>query len=247
MEALFSLSVMVLVAMTSISNSDTDACSLYTRGKLTENEISVYRSLEEIRVIPPPASKRLTYRNEYLAQPHLRGATGYPYEISMSFEMNIDTGQPVPQFNRAYTKTIKQNRDFRITIRSTWSEIEKHLPSRIALPIERTIAVEDYEVAAEQYGMSQVVYPDVHAEIGSNTYARRFHGKNDIFLTLENGKIQGFMVCDKDGAVVVPHCEKTYIQHSFLVEVRFKRILLGDLSSIRQHAVNFLDCILKEN
>ncbi len=227
-------------------------CEEYRLGDVTRNQIAVFRSLEDMSDGNPEEIKEIFYRPEYVKQPHIRGSFGqYPppeYELGISFEINIDTGQPVPQSSQGYTNKYKTNRDFSVKIKNTWSPLTQHLPPQAALPLDGSITVEDYRVIGEKYGMLEVSYLGAIEQKGADAYAHRTNRNSDFFLEWQAQELLAFMKCQKStDAVKVPHCEHFQIIDGFLTKTRFKRSLMDEFETIRRRSTDFVTCIFGEN
>lgn len=227
-------------------------CEEYRLGDITRNQIAVFRSLEDRSDGNPEELKEIFYRPEYVKQPHIRGSFGqYPppdFELGISFEINIDTGQPVPQSNQSYTKKYKTNRDFSVNIRSTWAPLSHLLPSQAALPLDGSITVGDYRVIGERYGMLEVSYLSVIEQKAADAYAHRTNRNSDFFLEWQAQELIAFMKCQKSTEVIkVPHCEHFQIIDGFRAKTRFKRSLMGEFEKIRRRSTDFVTCIFGEN
>ena len=224
------------------------SCKEFRGDKPKTNRIAVLKGVEEIGNAEPIDLRLMSYREEYVKQPHIRGSFGqYPapnYEIGISFEIDIDTGQPVPQSDRSYTRTYRENRDFSVRIASTWLDLAEHFPPAVALPIDRSVSTEDYEVIGERYGMSEVSFlPALKANNGDD-YALRTNRNQDIFLKRRDSGLLAYMTCQKlIGAVKVPYCQHVEIIDGFLAEVRFKRSLIDDHDTIIRRSREFVNCL----
>ncbi|WP_411975549.1 hypothetical protein [Sulfitobacter faviae] len=224
------------------------SCKEFRGDKPKINRIAVLEGVEEIGNAEPSNLRMMAYREEYVKQPHIRGWFGqYPapnYEIGISFEINIDTGQPVPQSDRSYTRTYRENRDFSVRIASTWLDLAEHLPPAVALPIDRSVSTGDYEVIGERYGMSEVSFlPALKANNGDD-YALRTNRNQDIFLKRSDSGLLAYMTCQKlIGAVKVAYCQHVEIIDGFLAEVRFKRSLIDDHDTIIRRSREFVNCL----
>ena len=232
--------------------SQENMCEEYQFGDITRNQIAVFSSLGDMSDGNPGELREIFYRHEYVKQPHIRGTFGkYPppdYELGIGFEINIDDGQPVPQSSQRYTRKYKTNRDFTVKIESTWVSLSQHLPSKAALPVDGSIAIGDYEVVGEKYGMQEVSYLRAIEQKGAGDYAVRTSKNSDVFLGWHAQEIQSFMKCQKvSDAVTVPLCEYFQVIGGFLVETHFKRSLIGDLEKIRRRSADFVTCLFKDN
>jgi hypothetical protein len=232
--------------------SQENMCEQYRSGDITRNQIAVFSSLEDMSDNKPDELKEIFYRQEYVKQPHIRGSFGrYPppdYELDIRFEINIDTGRPIPQSSQGYTRKYKTNRDFSVKISNTRASLAQHLPPQVALPIEGYIAIEDYEVIGAQYGMQEVSYLDAIEQKDAGDYAFRTNKYSNIFLDWRAEELHSFMRCQKiTDAMTVPHCKYFEIIDGFLAETHFKRVLIDDFETIRRLSTEFVTCLFKEN
>ncbi|WP_157046579.1 hypothetical protein [Roseovarius sp. 217] len=228
------------------------ACLAFAGGQATTNQIAVFRSLADIDDATPSALRTISYREEYVKQPHLRGNFGqYPppeYELGIGFQINIDNGQPVPQSDQTYTKAYRQNRDFQVFIESTWASISDHLHPVVALPIDRSVTVKDYEVIGQRYGKLEVSYLSALEAKKADDYALRTNRNSSVFLEFDENDLLSYMKCGKTTKFVkVPHCEHFQKIDGFLTKTRFKRSLIGDHETIIRLSTNFVNCLFTEN
>ena len=224
------------------------SCKEFGGGKVTTNRIAVLGGLEEIGNAEPSELRMMTYREEYVKQPHIRGWFGqYPapdYETGISFEINIDTGQPVPQSDQAYSKTYRKNRGFELKIRSTWVSLAEHLHPAVALPIDRSVTTEDYEEIGRRYGMLKVSFLSALEANNGDDYSLSTNQNRDVFLEQSESGLLAYMTCQKlTGAVKVPHCEHVTIIDGFLTKVRFMRSLIDDHDTIIRRSRDFVNCL----
>ena len=248
------LLVLILLILPANAMTDESTCSRYRLGPLITDEIAIFHSLEEQALVPPPRFMTLTFRGEY-APPQGRGRSYpgkpygyYPYRTGYIFQLNLDSGQPVPQRGAEaseYVKNHRTNRDFRIEIVSTWSEREELIPAYAGLPPDGSISLSDYEVIGEGYGMQEISFERAFEGNAAAAYAQLLGRRYQLFVREENGEINAFMRCHRDGDVEVPHCEFVENIDPFRVKVRLKRSLLDDLDVILDQSRDFVSCLMQ--
>lgn len=245
---LFILIFLFTLSINSESQAGKDVCYEYRKGNLTENKIAVFSDLADMADRTPDRLKEIRYRVEYVKQPHIRGYFGeYPppdFELGLGFEINIASGQPVPQNNRDYVNSYKSNPDFQVKIQNTWFTLWDHLPPKIALPIDGSINVDEYDVVGQQYGMQEISYRKAIIQKGAGNYTSRFDKETEIFFDKRQDELKSFMTCKKASTIVkLPHCNYVQIIHGFIVESRFKRYLIDDLDVIKRRSRDFVSCL----
>lgn len=245
----FLLGIMVVVGPEVVAQSL--SCEEFRSGKTTTSRIAVFKNLEDMSDGEPSELRTMSYRKDYVKQPHIRGYFGqYPppdYELGIGFEINIDTGKPVPQSDQAYTSRYKENRDFRVSIRSTWATLAEHLHPAVALPIDRSVTTEDYEVIGQRYEFSEVSFISAIEAKSAGDYALRANRNSNVFLDFDGTDLSSYMICRKTTEIVkVPHCEHFQILAGFLTETRFKSSLIDDYETIISLSETFVGCLFAE-
>lgn len=227
-------------------------CKEYRFGDVIRNKIAVLINHGDIAEGKTPKLKEIFYLSEYVKQPHMRGYFGkYPppdYEIGIGFEINVDSGLPVPQNRYAYTQTYKTNRDFNINIQSTRFNLSEHFPPHAGFKTKSEIRVEDYEVIGQHHDMKEISYRSSIQRTGADAYIVDKSKNSDFFMKWRENELLAFMMCSKVTTFVkVAHCEHYQIIDGFLVKTRFKRSLMSDYETILRRSTQFFICLFKEN
>ena|GEM_PF-6670493 len=224
------------------------SCDEFRNGIVMSSEIAVFQDLADMSDGEPGELRTITYLEVYVKQPHLRGLFGqYPppdWEFEIGFQINVDTGQPTPQDNPDYARSHRENRDFIVSVSSTWVTVSEHFPPAVALPVDGSITVKDYEVAGRKYGMLEVSFLPAIALKGAGDYARERNENLNVFIDLDGNDLRTYMTCQAvKGHLNVPSCHHVQIIDGFLAKTRFKRSLIGDYERIANLSEKFVKCL----
>jgi len=224
--------------------AQTDACNTFEVGKTVTKEIVLLKGPEDVGRLPPPAFVPLSFSEEYVKQPHLTGAPGYPVDTHYVFEMNFDTGAPVPQGDLDYVSRQSENRDVQIEISTTWLPLMEHAMPKIGLPTSDEVPPTNFDVVGSHYGMTEISYLAALQAANAGAYYIQKSQAIRIFVGSDTEQLS-FLICPRtQGAVIAPYCEwMTKLDDDIFITARFRGKHIDDLANISERTLDFVKCI----
>lgn len=221
----------------------TDACNTFDVAKKVTKEIVFLQGPEDVGRLPPPAFVPLTFSGEYVKQPHLTGAPGYPFDTHYVFEMNFDTGAPVPQGDLDYVSRQSEHRDVQIEISTTWLPLMEHAMPKIGLPTNGAVPPEKFDAVGNHYGMMEIDYLAALQAANAGAYYIQKSQATRIFVgsDIEQPSI---LICPrKQEAGIAPYCEWMTKMDDLFIAARFRGKHINDLANISEKTLDFVKCM----
>lgn len=212
-----------------------EICGIYRQGPVIHQRIPIYFG----RPSEDPNSfywQDIWFRPDYIANPALEGLgrpDGLP-ERDLLFELDIDSGQPMP-FKLRRSISPKVDNHFILLLRGGAN----------GMPVERVIATRaNAPVGSKWWGTGEMQGEFELIDVENRKKARWRKYQDNIYVASAPNNEIAVMECSAEANVPIPHCD--IIEKSEMFEMDYGGLRLnqlGQLGNMRKHAQNFTACL----
>lgn len=223
-----------LAAAIVATGAEATECGDYHRGDMKTADLTIFANLDEYDLGYPPRVQRINYGRDYLTTIHIPGWPGFPYEVSMTFRFEKDTGRPT-------AAEAGNEREIQVNIRGGWTTVEENLPNALLIGPGNDLTSIDWTARPDALTGMEVMSIN---PVGRDGIEAWFDEKNEVYISRDEETITSFMTCHKPGAYRVPHCQLSFSVAPLTARVRFQRHLLTDFANVREQAERYVACLM---